>query len=159
MQDDVLATVQASAPRRYTGVGMLVVVGALVIYVALASPPQLGWQVFLLAVGGTAFWLARRMWVATQDVLELTQSQLRSQSGDVICEVADIESIDRGVFAFKPSNGFLVLTRTRGRNRWEPGVWWRVGRRIGIGGMTAASEAKFMSEVLATLLVQRGDVR
>ena len=55
MREDVLAKVAASSPRRWIGVGMMATVGALVIYVALATPPQLGWQVFLLAVGAASF--------------------------------------------------------------------------------------------------------
>ena len=155
MQEEVLATVAASAPRRWTGVGMLVTVGALVIYVALASPPELGWQVFLLVSGAAAFWLARRMWYATEDRIELTQSQLRTGSGQLICNIEDVEGVDRGVFAFKPSNGFLVITHARSSNQWAPGLWWRVGRRIGIGGMTAAAETKYMSEMLSAMLAEK----
>ncbi len=154
MEQDVLATVQASSPRRWTGVTMLATVGALVIYVALATPPEIGWQVFLLVIGGASFWLAQRMWFATQDAIELTRSQMRTRSGKVICEVADIETVERGAFAFKPSNGFLVSTRTVAKNTWEPGLWWRLGRRIGVGGMTAAAETKFMSEMLSALLLE-----
>lgn len=155
MQDEVLATVQASSPRRWAGVGMLTTVGALVIYVALASPPELVWQIFLLGVGAATLWLAHRMWQSTLDRIELTRSELRTATGCVIAEVADIESVDRGVFAFKPSNGFLVRTRTKGPNTWAPGLWWRMGHRIGVGGVTAASEAKFMSEMLTAMLVER----
>lgn len=156
MQQDVLATVAASAPRRWTGVGMLTTVGALVIYVALASPPQLGWHVFLLLIGAASFWLSHRMWTATADTIELTQSELRTGSGQVICHVDEIEAVDRGTFAFKPSNGFLIKTRTPAEIAWAPGLWWRLGRRIGIGGMTAATEAKFMSEALSVMLAERG---
>ncbi|WP_170603879.1 hypothetical protein [Ruegeria arenilitoris] len=157
MQQDVLATVQASSPRRWIGVGMLGIVALLVIYVALASPPETGWQVFLLVVGFASLWLAQRMWVSTKDAIELTKSQLRTRSGRPICEIADIVSVDRGVFAFKPSNGFLVLTRARTKNAWEPGLWWRIGRRIGVGGMTSAAETKFMSEMLSALLMERAE--
>ncbi len=156
MQEEVLATVSASAPRRWIGVGMLVAVGALVIYVALASPPQIGWQVFLLVFGAAALWLAQRMWHVTEDSIELTPSGLRTGSGQVICKVEDIEQVDRSMFAFKPSNGFLIKTRTPAPNAWAPGLWWRLGRRIGIGGMTAATETKFMSEMLSAMLVERG---
>ncbi|WP_120635803.1 hypothetical protein [Ruegeria sp. EL01] len=155
MQDEVLATIQASSPRRWAGVGMLTTVGALVIYVALASPPELVWQVFLLGVGVATLWLAHRMWQSTLDRIELTRSELRTTTGRIIAEVADIESVDRGVFAFKPSNGFLVRTRTKGPNGWAPGLWWRMGHRVGVGGVTAASEAKFMSEMLTAMLVER----
>ena len=65
------------------------------------------------------------------------------------------EAVDRGVFAFKPSNGFLVRTREKAGNVWAPGLWWRLGRRVGVGGMTASAEAKFMSEILSAMVLQR----
>ncbi len=155
MQDEVLATIEASSPRRVAGVAMLGSVGVLVIYVALASPPELVWQVFLLAVGASSLWLAYRVWMATQDRIELTASELRTGSGQVIARVDEIEAVDRGVFAFKPSNGFLVRTRKKASNVWAPGLWWRLGRRVGVGGMTASAEAKFMSEILSAMVLQR----
>ncbi|WP_074736278.1 hypothetical protein [Ruegeria halocynthiae] len=156
MQEEVLASIEASSARRWTGVGMLATVGVLVIYVALASPPELGWQVFLFVVGIGAFWLSYHMWHSTQDRIELTQSELRTSSGQVICKIEEVETVDRGVFAFKPSNGFIIKTHTPRSFDWFPGLWWRVGRRIGIGGMTAAAETKFMSEILSVMLAERG---
>lgn len=155
MQQEVLATIRPSPGRRWLGVGMLSVVGALVVIVALTTPPEPAWLVFLLVVGGGAFWLAYRMLHATNDWIELTQSELRTGSGQLIARVEDIESVDRGVFAFKPSNGFLLKTRESQENHWEPGLWWRLGHRVGVGGMTAAAETKFMSEILSALLADR----
>lgn len=156
MQDEVLATIQASTPRRWAGVGMLTTVGALVTYVAVVSPPEPVWQIFLLAIGGASLWLAHSVWRATEDCIELTRTELRSGSGELIARVEDIEAVDRGVFAFKPSNGFLVRMRHKMPNRWAPGLWWRVGRRVGVGGMTAAAEAKFMSEALGLIVHANG---
>ncbi|MEO1107896.1 MAG: hypothetical protein AAFX90_08250 [Pseudomonadota bacterium] len=157
MQDEVLATIEASAPRRWIGVLMLGTVGVLVLYVALSTPPELVWQVFLIVVGGAALWLAYSVWQATQDRIELTRTELRTGAGRLIALVDEIEAVDRGVFAFKPSNGFLVRTRATTSNNWAPGLWWRLGRRVGVGGMTAASEAKFMSEILSALLLERDE--
>ncbi|SLN31402.1 hypothetical protein [Ruegeria meonggei] len=155
MQQEVLATIKASGPRRWLGVGMLSVVGGLSIFVALANPPEPQWVLFLLVVGAAAFWLAYRMWSATNEWIELTETELRTGAGHLIANVEDIETVDRGVFAFKPSNGFLVKTRSSARYHWAPGLWWRLGRRIGIGGMTAAAENKFMSEILSAMIASR----
>lgn len=152
MNDEILATVQASSARRWMGVSMLVSVGLLVIYVAMASPPEPAWQVFLFVVGAAALWLSYRVWHATADRIELTRDELRTASGQLIADVSEIESVERGVFAFKPSNGFLVTTKNKPGRAWAPGLWWRVGRRTGVGGMTAAGETKFMSEMLTALL-------
>ncbi|RBW62067.1 hypothetical protein [Ruegeria sp. A3M17] len=152
MQQEILATVRPSSSRRWIGVGMLSTVGVLVIYVALTTPPEPAWLVFLLVVGVAAFWLAYRMWQATSDWIELTETELRTGSGQVITRIEDIETIDQGVFAFKPSNGFLLKTKESAENSWAPGLWWRLGRRIGIGGLTTAAETKFMIQVVYSLL-------
>ncbi|OUS35825.1 hypothetical protein A9Q94_11450 [Rhodobacterales bacterium 56_14_T64] len=155
MSDEIVATIRASEPRRYMGVGMLGMVGALVIYVALSTPPSAGWLVFLLVVGLFAIWLAARMWQATQYHIELTEDELRSSDGNVIARVDDIKSIDRGFFAFKPSNGFLIKTKTPASRIWQPGLWWRFGRQIGIGGVTPGSQSRAMSEILAAMVAMR----
>ena len=72
-----------------------------------------------------------------------------------MCKVEDIDAVDRGVFAFKPSNSFLIRTRSPNTYVWAPGLWWRLARRVGIRGMTAA-ETKFMSEMLSVMLAERG---
>lgn len=155
MQDNVLAVVKASAARRWMGVFMLGGLGGLVIYVALASPPGLGWQVFLIVIGGLALWMAEKMRRATEHRIELTETEIRSSDGVVIALVSDIQGVDRGVFAFKPSNGFMVRTKTPQSRIWRPGLWWRLGRRVGVGGVTAAGQTKAMSEILSAMLAQR----
>ncbi len=155
MQDKVLTVVEASSVRRWMGVIMLGGLGGLVIYVALVAPPKLGWQVFLIVVGTLSLWMAEKMRRATEHRIELTETELRSSDGQVLALVSEIESIDRGVFALKPSNGFMVRTSARQSRAWRPGLWWRMGRRIGVGGVTSAGQTKAMSEVLSALLAQR----
>ena len=156
MSSEVLATIEASAVRRGMGTAMLGAVGCILIYVAVSAPPSPAWLVFLLAVGAAALWLSVRMWQATVHRIELTAEELRCSDGQLIARVEEIEAIDRGFFAFKPSNGFLIRTGTQGARAWMPGLWWRAGRRIGIGGVTPGSQGKAMSEILAAMLAQRG---
>ncbi|KPD12720.1 hypothetical protein [Phaeobacter sp. 11ANDIMAR09] len=155
MTDEVLVTVEASGLRRVMGVTMLAVVGVALLSVAVSNPPSLAWLVFLLVVGLGALWLAVRMWQGTQYKIELTEEVLRCTDGTVIAQVSDIEAIDRGFFAFKPSNGFLIRTATPGARVWLPGLWWRAGRRIGIGGVTPGSQSKTMSEILSAMIAKR----
>ncbi|MEP0156138.1 hypothetical protein [Pseudophaeobacter sp.] len=155
MTDEVLVTVEASGLRRVMGVAMLAVIGVLLLYVAASKPPSLAWLAFLLGIGLGALWLSVRMWQATSHKIELTETVLRCTDGTVIAQVCDIEAIDRGFFAFKPSNGFLIRTATPGARVWLPGLWWRAGRRIGIGGVTPGSQSKTMSEILAAMIAQR----
>ena len=153
--DEILATVAASAGRRILGIGMLAFLGVLVIYVALAEPPALGWQVFLIVLGTVALMVADAMRRSTAFRLELTREVLRDSGGEVIARVAEITSIDRGAFAFKPSNGFLLRTSTSATRKWRPGLWWRMGSRIGVGGMTPGRQTKYMAEIIAVMLAER----
>lgn len=155
MNDDILATIEASAPRRVMGTLMLGGTGCILVYLALAAPPSPVWLLFLLVVGAGALWLAVRMWQATIHRIELTAQELRCSDGQVIARVEEIEAIDRGFFAFKPSNGFLIRTRAPGARSWLPGLWWRMGRRIGVGGVTPGQQGKVMSDILAAMLAQR----
>jgi len=155
MSDEILAIVEASAARRWMGVIMLAGLGGLLIYLALVAPPTPVWQVFLIVVGVLAVWMAERMRRATEHRIELTETELSFSDGQVIARVAEIEKVDRGVFAMKPSNGFMVRTSKPAGRAWRPGLWWRVGRRIGVGGVTSAGQTKAMSEILSALVAQR----
>ncbi|MDF1727013.1 MAG: hypothetical protein P1U53_04595 [Sulfitobacter sp.] len=154
-KDEILATVKASPGRRLLGLGSLGLLGLLLIYIAFAQPPSLAYQVFLIVTGGGAIWVADAMRRATASVVELTPLCLRDRDGTIIATIDDIEALDRGFFAFKPSNGFLIRTTSGGVRHWRPGLWWRFGRRIGVGGMTPGSQTKFMAEIIATMLALR----
>lgn len=155
MSDEVIATVSASMGRRFLGITSLGLLGVLLIYVSFAQPPAIFGQFFLLLVGALSLWIAEKMRRATSTVIEMTATELRDSSGITICRIDDIESIDRGFFAFKPSNGFLLKTKKPDTRSWRPGLWWRAGRRIGIGGMTPGRQTKFMSEILAATIALR----
>lgn len=156
MDDEILAVVEASGLRRLMATGILGLLGVIVLYVALVqSPSVLGWQVFLIALGIVAIIGATRLWQATTSRLELTRDELRDSAGMTVTRIADIRNLDRGVFAFKPSNGFILRLKTGQPRAWRPGLWWRVGRRIGVGGVTPGSQGKFMAETIQELLSAR----
>lgn len=153
---EILATVSASAPRRMLGIVVLAILGGLLIYAGLTQPPEaLGWQIVLLATGGTTLFLTERMRRATVVTLELTRDGLRDTEGRVLARLDQIESVNRGMFAFKPSNGFVLTTRDAQARHWNPGLWWRVGRRVGVGGVTPAAQTKYMADMIQTLLDER----
>ena len=146
---DVLATVTPSPLRRILGVTVMGTLGVLLVYSALVTAPSFGWRLVLLAFGGLALAGTVRLWQATQGRVELTATQLRDSAGTVLAEMDQIVAIDRGMFAFKPSNGFVLKLAGRHPRGWAPGLWWRTSRRVGIGGVTNAHEAKAMAELLA----------
>ncbi len=156
LMENALAIIQPSPARRVISFVIILSLGGLLVYIALATPPaSLFWRFFLLAMGIAALVLADKLRRATQQTIIMTDQGIYESSGRELCSLQDIAGIDRGTFAFKPSNGFLIRTKKPGPRTWAPGLWWRVGRKIGVGGVTGAGEAKFMSELIALRL---GDV-
>ncbi len=153
MSQEVIATVAPSAGRRWIAVAMLIALGALLFWLAVSTPPaNLFLLAFLILIGLGAFVMAEMIRRATETWIELTPEGLRDGTGRVICRMDDIAGVERGAFAFKPSNGFLVRTKTSGPKAWKPGLWWRLGRRIGVGGVTPAGQGKFMADMIALRL-------
>lgn len=153
---EVLARLQASPARRYFGVGTMVALGLLLIYLALSqSYASLGWQLLLLALGGGALYAAMRMLQATALHLELRPEGLFDSEGHRLTGFDEIVSIERGMLAMKPSNGFMIVTRSRQPRRWRPGLYWVMGKRIGVGGVTPAADAKYLADLMNMTLVDR----
>lgn len=156
MTDEVLARVRATPARRVIALAMIYALGGILVYLAFAAPPQsLGWQAFLVVAGFAALWLAERMRRATAGEVLLTRDALTDGEGEVLCRMDQVVGIDRGMFAFKPSNGFVLRLAAPAPRRWAPGLWWRLGRRVGIGGVVPSGQGKFMAEMIAQLLLQR----
>lgn len=153
--NEVLATAGASGGRRLLGLGSLGLLGVMLIYIAIVQSPEIQWRVFLLALGVGSLWLVDRMRRATASRIELTETELRDSDGTRIALVEEIDGLDRGFFAFKPSNGFLMRTTTKAATEWRPGMWWRVGRRIGVGGMMPAHQSKQVAEIIAIIMAKR----
>ncbi|MFN3937546.1 MAG: hypothetical protein ACK4KW_08190 [Gemmobacter sp.] len=147
--DRVIARLSASAPRRVLGAGILLALGLVLVWIGVAHPPaSVPLHGFVLLIGAAALWLAVRLWQATAVALELTEHELREAGGRRLAALRDIASVSRGAFAFKPSNGFLIELRDPAPRAWAPGLWWRVGRRVGVGGVTGRHEGRFMAELI-----------
>lgn len=160
--NEVLATIDPQPVRRVFTTGVVGLLGALLIYIAAATPPvDPGWLVFLIVMGAGALYLSWRVWLATAVTLELTRSELRETGGRVLFSLDEVDSIDRSLFAFKPAGGFLVRLKaptTRGRV-YAPALWWRSGRRVAVGGATAGSQAKPVADLISIIVAERrGDL-
>jgi hypothetical protein len=159
MQDDdgtePSLVLMASPGRRAIGVGSVGVLGGMMLWLALSQGPSPLWQAAMAAMGAGALWLAWRMWQATAAWLVLTPDALESSDGRVLARMEDLEAVARGAFAFKPSNGFTLTLRAGGPFVWEPGLWWRIGRRVGVGGVTPGTPARYMAELMQQRIARR----
>ena len=156
--DGIYAKVWASPIRRGFACAVLYGLAILLFYIALVRPPALPWLIFLLAFGGAVLFIAERLRAATRDEILLTAESVSDSNGRVLAQMADIVSVERGAFALKPSNGFTLVLRERAPRAWVPGMWWRLGRRVGVGGVTGAGPAKFMAEQIALRIARRDGV-
>ena len=153
---EVLATLTPRPARRWVAVIIQGALGVLLIWLGVVMPEgPVVLRLLLAGLGALALVGAVRMYHATADRIELTRETLSDSQGRVLAQIADITGIDRGAFAFKPSNGFLLHLSTRAPRAWIPGLWWRVGRFVGVGGVTSANEAKAMAEIIAMLVAER----
>ncbi|MGS4943838.1 hypothetical protein ACVDG3_00035 [Meridianimarinicoccus sp. RP-17] len=156
MDQPVICTLSPSPVRRVTATVTLAGVALLLLWVVLATPPQHpGWLLFLLGTGAGMLWLSVRLWQATDRRIILTRAGLFDSNGTCIAPLEQIVEVDRGVFAFKPSGGFVLrLTHAPGR-AWAPGLWWRLGRKLGVGGVTGNAQGRAMAEMIAIVLSDR----
>lgn len=154
-EPEVLARLRPGAARRAMTVGMPALLAALLVWIALVAPPAPGWRLFLVGMAGASGWLAWRAWAATRAGLVLTDAGLAEEGGRMLAPLAGIEKVDRGLLAFKPSGGFVVLLDTPGGFGWAPGLWWRLGRRLGVGGTTTPMEGRAMADLLTAMVARR----
>lgn len=142
--------------RRVVATSAMVLLGAIQLILALSSPEMaFGYKILLLLIGGAAFFVASKLWKSTSEYLIFEDNVLREQGGRVLCHLEDIDRVERSPFAFKPSNGFLVRMKEKQTRTWAPGLWWRFGKNVGIGGVTPAGQGKAMADVMAAHLMQR----
>ncbi len=156
MADKVLAVVGASSPRRGLGVFVLGALGVMLLYLAFAAPPAgLGMQLMLIVMGLVSLFGAVRMHRATSFAIELTEEALRTSDGVHLASVDQFVSIDRGAFAFKPSHGFTLKLKEKASGAWQPGMYWRLGKRLGVGGVTPGAQTKMMADMIAAMIMER----
>lgn len=145
-----------SGTRRVVGLVVLLALGMMLLSIAVLDPPgNPGWLVFLIAMGAGALFLAQRGWRGSAVAIVLDADGLHEEDGTPIAPLADIVSVDRATFSFKPSNGFLIRLRDPLGRAWNPGMWWRIGRRVGIGGVTRGAETKMVADALSAMVMER----
>lgn len=155
LSEGVYAQIEAAPLRRGFAFLVLVGLGALLIYLSFVSLGGFASRLFLFAIGLVTLFCAERLRTATAGRLLLTDAGIEDGEGRLLVAWENIKGVERGAFALKPSNGFTVHTTARMDREWAPGLWWRIGKRFGVGGVSAAGAAKFMAEQIAFRLAQK----
>ena len=154
--NDVIATLEPSLGRRWFGAIALGILGVLLIAITLFQPPEGRVLKLLLPLIGVLFiWQSQWNLRVTKHGLYLTKEGLFDGQDTLICPLYNMAEVERGVFAFKPSNGFLVRLHEPEPKGWAPGLYWRLGRRLGVGGATHPAQNKELAQALEVLIMER----
>lgn len=155
--DEVIERITPQPVRRGLATGFVGVLGMLLLYLAVTFPP-VDWYflALLVGMGAGALYLSYQMWEATAETLELTPRELREANGRVLCQIENVAGVDRGFFAFKPASGFIIrLKAPMTPGVYAPGLWWRFGRTLMVGGATAGRESKSVADLIKVLVSQQ----
>jgi hypothetical protein len=153
---DVRFTLRPSRARLWFALAAQAGAGLVLVWIALAvGEAGVVLRVACAVAGGLLLWGLRRLRDAGSRALVLTEAGLADTRHGPLCGLADIVRVERGVFAFKPARGFALRLAAPGPRRWVPGLWWRMGRTIGVGGLTGAGETRIMGEMIEAMVAAR----
>ncbi len=153
-QDGIYSSVWPTGGRRGLALGAYYALGIIVIWLAFAASLGLVATLVLLCFGAAVIFLAERMRQCTKVGVAVTVRGVEDTSGKMIAGWDEMHAVVRGTFAFKPSNGFTLVLDHKAKRSWAPGLWWRLGRRIGVGGVLPGPPTRTMAEQIAILLPQ-----
>ncbi|WP_291833990.1 hypothetical protein [Limimaricola sp.] len=153
--DGIIMRAAPSPFRRVFAWTVLMVLGALLIWFGVVEAAPAAVRAALVTGGAMAIWAGERLRRLTWLMLVLTDTELRDGEGRVLARIDAIDRVERGAFAMKPPNGFLLMMKEPGPRVWVPGIWWRMGRRVGVGGMLPPHLAKHMAETIGLMLIER----
>lgn len=147
---------ELSTARRRMGGAALMLCGLLLLATALSAASRPGLPALVGLLGLACLWFGLRAFRPRPAQLRLAADAIVDHRGKVVARLDDVARLDRSPFAFfKPSNGFVLLLREPAPPAWERGLYWRIGRRVGVGGATSAAQAKAFAAAIEARLVER----
>ncbi len=149
---DVIVKIQPSLGRRLFGVVILGLSALVMLNFIFADITQSAMLKVILFVMSVIFlWQAQANLRFANAALILKREGLFDDQGEQICSLSNIAKVDRGWFTFKPSNGFLLRLHDSEGLKWSPGLYWRIGKNLGVGGAVSPSQSKEMSDKILLL--------
>jgi hypothetical protein len=153
---DVIIKIQPSVARRLFGVVILCMAALVMLNFAIGGTAQSVVLRFVLFILGVAFlWQAQANFRFANAALILKREGLFDDRGELICSLSNISKVDRSWFSFKPSNGFLIRLHQPAVRRWSPGLYWQIGKYLGVGGSISPAQTKEMSDKLLLLMQEK----
>ena len=156
MEDKVIFEVHPAPARRGLALVFMIVLAFMLIYTAITLETGFLYRVLLLVLGVVTMMGARSMARGTRGTVQLKKSGLYLSDGTVLADIDNVEKVERGLFAFKPSNGFAVKLKSKQPGAFVPGMFWRIGKTVGVGGVLNAGASKAMADMMAGELTPYG---
>ncbi len=162
MTDTILAALSPAPVRRW--LSTLLIFALAVVFLVLAAKGFVlgqeagqgtGQRLVLALLGLASLWVASLSLRGQARSLVLTRSAVMDSEGTILARLDQIARVDRGTFAFKPSNGFMLYLNQPAPRAWVPGLYWRIGTRLAIGGATHPAETRNMADQIGLLLAER----
>ena len=113
---------------------------------AFGPLPGMAARLALLGLACLILWAGGAMRRGTAVRWFLTGEGLFESVAGWIARRARDERGSTGVFFAFNLDGFLVHLSAPALSVWSPGLWWRIGRRVGTGGVVPAAEAGAMAD-------------
>lgn len=152
---EVILAIRPTPIRRGVALAAMVGMAGLLVVAGVTEAQQAAiWRALLVILGVGSATLAWRFYKSTDVCLELTREELRQTGGQVLFKIKDVARVDRGAFSMKPSNGLNVILNRPYPTAWVPGLWWRWGQRVGIGGVTAPAQARALADTITLILAE-----
>lgn len=157
MTEGLVKTVSRPEPLRWfilIAIAALVVVTASLAKKASTDSPltSLLTICFCLAM----IWFGWSLYQARASVVTFDGERLYDDAGVEICAFDEIATVERGMALFKPSSGFVLTLREEKPRAWSPGLWWRIGKRVGVGGATPGRAGRDMADAIMGALAAAG---
>jgi hypothetical protein len=153
---DVRFILRPSRVRLWFALAALAGAGLVLIWIAFAvAEAGVVLRASCLAAAVALFLAAGRLRDAGSRALILTEAGLADTRHGLLCGLGDIVRVERGAFALKPARGFALRLAQPGPRTWVPGLWWRMGRTIGVGGLTGAGETRLMADMIEAMVAAR----
>lgn len=150
---EIIVKIQPSFGRRLFGIIILCLSALVMLNFALKGSAHSTVLKFILFGLGVMFlWQAQSSWRFANAALILKREGLFDDQDRLICSMSNIAGVDRGWFSFKPSNGFLLRLKKPVGRKWYPGLFWLIGKRMGVGGAISPVQTKEMSDKLILLI-------
>ena len=117
-----ICTISPSGARRAFGIAMLAALGAMFIWIGFVSvKTNIAAAATFGVLGIASFWCASVVFSATSASILLLRKGLVTSDDIIVAELDNIKAVERGLFALKPSSGFVILLKKPMPLVWKPG--------------------------------------